>query len=107
MRHSLAWQGRGDIDLVAVAPGLIAFAVEVETSAHDDRHLVTVREQAAWLWRIRRRWCRHGVVPVLCVARARGVHRWEDGVLVVSIDRLIPTVRYPATLVQAVPGSRR
>jgi hypothetical protein len=37
-------------------------------------------------------WCRHGVVRVVCVARARGVRRWEDGVLVVSIDCLLPAL---------------
>ncbi|MGN6169759.1 MAG: NERD domain-containing protein [Solirubrobacteraceae bacterium] len=97
VRHSLRWSRRGDIDSVAIAPGGFAFAIEVKTSRYDDRHLVMVREQAASLWRFRRRWCGQGVVPVLCVARARGVHRCEDGVLVVSIDRLAPTVRCIAT----------
>ena len=89
LRHSLQWRGGGDIDLVAIAPWGVAFAIEVKTSRYEDRHLVVVREQAGWLWRFRRRWCRQGVVPVLCVARARGVYRWEDSVLVVSIDRLV------------------
>jgi hypothetical protein len=93
VRHSLAWRGRGDIDLSATAPGGVGFVIEVKTSGYEHHHLVVVREQAAWLWRFRRRWCRHGVVPVLCEARSRGVHRWEDGVLVVSIDRLIPALR--------------
>jgi hypothetical protein len=52
-----------------------------------------VREQAAWLSRRRRRWCRRGAVPVVCVVRPRGVERVERGVLVVSIDRLIPVLR--------------
>jgi hypothetical protein len=52
-----------------------------------------VREQAAWLARGRWRWCRHGAVPVLCVVRPRGVERVEQGVLVVSIDRLIAVPR--------------
>jgi Holliday junction resolvase len=93
LRHSLQWRGRGDVDSVAIAPGGAAFAIEVKTSRYEDRHLALVREQAAWLWRFRRRWCRHGVVPALCVARARGVDRWEDGVLVVSIDRLVPALQ--------------
>jgi hypothetical protein len=80
LRHSLSWLGRGDIDSVAIAPGGVAFAVEVKTSRYEYRHLVMVREQAAWLWRFRRRWCRQGVVPVVCLIRSRGVHRWEDGV---------------------------
>lgn len=86
LRHSLPWRGRGDIDSVAIAPTGIAFAVETKTRAYDERHLARVREQAAWLWR--RRWCGQGAVPILCIVRARGVQRWEAGVLVVSIDRL-------------------
>jgi hypothetical protein len=93
LRHSLSWLGRGDGDSVAIAPWGGAFAIEVKTSRYEDRHLVVVREQAAWLWRFRRRWCRRGVLPVLCVARARGFHRWEYGVLVVSIDRLVPALQ--------------
>lgn len=96
--HSLSWSGRGDIDSVAIGPGGVAFAIEVETSRYEDRHVALVREQAAWLWRSRRKWCRRGAVPVLCVAHSRGVQRWEDGVLVVSIDRLVSALhatRYP------------
>ena len=92
MRHSLQWRGRGDVDSVAIAPGGAAFAIEVKTSRYEDRHLGLVREQAAWLWRFRRRGCRHAAVPVLRVARRRGVQRGEDGVLVVSIDRLVPAL---------------
>jgi hypothetical protein len=36
--------------------------------------------------RWRRRWCRRGAVPVMCLVRARGVYRLEQNVLVVSID---------------------
>jgi hypothetical protein len=32
-------------------------------------------------------------MPVLCVVRAAGIQRWERGVLVVSIEALIPTLR--------------
>jgi Holliday junction resolvase-like predicted endonuclease len=92
LRHSLQWRGRGDIDLVAIAPWGVAFALEVKTSRYEHAHLVMVREQATWLWRLRRRWCQQGAVPVLCVARGRGLHRWEDGVLVVSIDCLVPAL---------------
>jgi hypothetical protein len=96
LRHSLAWRGRGDIDSVAIAPTGITFAVETKTRAYDERHLARVREQAVWLWRWRRGWCRRGAVPVLCIVRARGVQRWEAGVLVVSIDRLTPTLQSAA-----------
>jgi hypothetical protein len=93
VRHGLRWQGRGDVDSVAIAPGGIGFAIETKTRSYDDRHLVRVREQAAWLSRRPRRWCRRGALPVLCVVRDRGVQRWEQGALVVSIDRLRSTLR--------------
>ena len=80
---------------MASAPRGLGFAIEMKTSSYEYRHPVVIREQAAWLWRFRRRWCRRGVVPVLCVARARGVYHWEESVLVVSIDRLVPSL--PAT----------
>jgi Nuclease-related domain len=96
VRHSLRWRGAGDVDSVAIAPTGVAFVVEAKTRAYDERHLGRVREQAAWLWRRRRRWCRQGAVPSLCVVQARGAQRWEAGVLVVSIEWLIPTLRHAA-----------
>ena len=88
-----AWRGRGDIDSVAIAPEGVAFAIETKTRTYADQHLRVVRDQAAWLWRRRRRWCRIGAVPVLCVVRARNVQRLECGVLVVSLDWLVPALR--------------
>ena len=85
--------GPGDIDSLAIAPTGVGFVIETKTRAYDDRHLARVREQAAWLSRRRRRWCRRGAVPVVCLVRARGVQRLEQDVLVVSIDRLIPMLR--------------
>jgi Nuclease-related domain len=93
LRHSIPWHGRGDIDSLAIAPTGVGFAIETKTRAYDDRHLARVREQAAWLSRRRRRWCRGGAVPVVCLVRARGVQRLEREVLVVSIDRLILVLR--------------
>jgi hypothetical protein len=93
LRHSLAWRGRGDIDSLAVAPTGVAFVIETKTRAYDGRHLARVREQAAWLWRRRRRWCRRGALPVVCLVRAHGVERVEHEVLVASIDRLITALR--------------
>jgi hypothetical protein len=58
LRHSLPWQGPGDIDSVAISPTGIAVAIETKTRTYDDRHLAQVREQAAWLTRRRRRWAR-------------------------------------------------
>jgi hypothetical protein len=93
LRHSLPWRGRGDIDSLAIAPTGVGFAIETKTKGYNDRHLARVRQQAAWLSRRRRRWCRRGAVPVVCVVRARRVQRVEQQVLVVSIDRLIPLLR--------------
>jgi hypothetical protein len=96
LRHSLPWRGRGDIDSLAIAPTGIGFVVETKTGTCDDRHLARVREQAAWLSRRRRRWCRRGAVPVVCLVRPRRIERVEQAVLVVSIDRLIPSLRHRA-----------
>jgi hypothetical protein len=106
VRHGLRWQGRGDVDSVAIAPGGIGFAIETKTRSYDDRHLMRVREQAAWLSRRRRRWCRRGALPVLCVVRDRGVQRWEQGALVVSIDQLRSTLQRTAGGLGAPIGRR-
>jgi len=92
LRHGLRWQGGGDIDSVAIAPSGLGFTIETKTRTYDERQLERVREQARWLGRRRRRWC-HRAVPVLCVVRAARVERYERGVLVVSIDRLVPVLR--------------
>jgi hypothetical protein len=97
LRHSLPWQGRGDIDSLAIAPTGVGFVVGTKTRTYDDRHLARVCEQAAWLSRRRRRWCRRSAMPVVCLVRPRGIERVEQGVLVVSIDRLIPVLRSGAT----------
>jgi hypothetical protein len=93
LRHSLPWPGRGDIDSVAIAPTGVAVAIETKTRTYDVRHLARVHEQAVWLSRRRRRWCRHGALAVLCLVRVRGVRRLEHDVLVVSIDGLAPALR--------------
>ncbi len=96
LRHSLAHGGRGDIDSVAIAPTGIAFAIEVKTRSFERGHLVAVRAMAVWLYRRRRRWCRRGALPVLCVVRARAVERIDDGVLIVSVERLVGALRTAA-----------
>ena len=88
--------GAGTSTPVAIAPIGVGFVVETKTRAYDDRHLARVCAQAAWLSRRRRRWCRRGALPVVCLVRARGVERIEQNVLVVSIDRLIPVLRSSA-----------
>ena len=96
LRHSLVWQGRGDIDSVAIAPTGIAFAIETKTRRYELEHLAGTREMAAWLGTRRPRWCRSGALPVLCVVRARRLERIEDGVLIVSLDRLDAALRTAA-----------
>ena len=96
LRHSLPWQGRGDIDLVAISPTGIAVAIDTKTRSYDRRHLARVREQVAWLLRRRRSWARDGALGVMCLVRARGVERVEHDVLVVSIDRLTHVLRVAA-----------
>lgn len=96
LRHSLRWQGKGDIDSVAIAPTGIAVAIETKTRSYDSRHLARVREQAGWRSRRRRRWARNGALAVMCLVRARGVERVEHGVLVVSTDRLTHVLRVAA-----------
>ena len=113
LRHSLAWH-RGDIDHVAIAPTGVAFAIETKTRRYEPRHLQTVRDQAAWFQRRRRRWCPRGAFPVLCVTRARGLQAGELDVLVVSLDHLLPALRAaagttprPAFLAPEAPMARR
>ena len=98
LRHSLPWQGRGDIDSVAISPTGIAVAIETKTRTYDGRHLARVCEQAAWLSRRRRRWARNGALGVMCLVRARDVERVQHDVLVVSIDRLTHVLRVVARM---------
>jgi hypothetical protein len=93
LRHSLPAGGRGDIDSIAIAPSGIAFTIEAKTRTFDTVHLTRARDSAVWLRRHRRRWCRRGALPVLCVVHARGLEHVRDEVLVVSLDRLAPALR--------------
>jgi hypothetical protein len=79
--HSLPWRGPGDIDSLAIAPSGVAIVIETKTRTYNDSHLNRVLEQAAWLARRRSRWCRNGVLAMLCLARARGVKRVEADVI--------------------------
>jgi hypothetical protein len=105
LRHSLPWQGQGDIDSVAIAPTGVAVAIETKTRTYDGRQLARVRAQAAWLSRHRRRWARNGALAVVCLVRARGVERVEHDVLVVSIDRLTHVLRVAAGMRARAPSS--
>jgi Nuclease-related domain len=93
LRHSLPWQGRGDIDSVAIGPTGVVVAIGTKTRTSDGRHLARVHQQAVWLSRHRRGWSRRGALAVLCLVRMRGVERFEHDVLVLSIDRLTVALR--------------
>jgi hypothetical protein len=96
LRHSLRWQGRGDIDSVAIAPTGAAFTIETKTRTFDDQHVARVHEMAMWLKARRRRWCPAGALPVLCVVHASRLERVQADVLIVSPDRLVPALRTAA-----------
>lgn len=53
VRHSVRWQGGGDIDSVALAPTGGVVAIETKTRGYGVRHLARVRAQAEWLARSR------------------------------------------------------
>jgi hypothetical protein len=95
IHHSLRWTGGGDVDHVAVAPHQVglAFAVETKTCTYTGHDVARIYEVAAWLVQRRAGWCRHGAIPILCLAGPRGVERWEAGVAVVAVDRLVPLLR--------------
>ena len=89
---------------MAIAPTGIAFAIEIKTRSFERGHLAAVRAMAVWLYRRRRRWCRRGALPVLCVVRERAVERVDDGVLIVSVERLVGALRRRPGQ-RGVPGS--
>jgi hypothetical protein len=91
-RPSLNWPGVGDIDNAMISPnGEMAFAVETKTRTVLAEHLRRVYQQATWLCRRHR--CRHGAVPVLVPKERRNLERFEHGVLIVSPDRLLASLR--------------
>jgi len=97
LRHSLVWGGRGDIDSGAIAPTKMGAENDPnQMRTFDAFHLAKTREMAAWRCRHRQRWCRAGALAVLCVVGATSLERVEDDVLIVSLDRLVPSLRVHA-----------
>jgi Nuclease-related domain len=92
VRHSLEWPGPGDLDHVVRAPSGVGFLIETKTLRFTRGHLERTGEAARWVGRRRRRYPR-GVHPVICLARARAVERVHDGVLIVSLDRMVAALR--------------
>jgi hypothetical protein len=90
--HAVDWPGRGDLDHVLRSPSGMGFVIETKTLRYSRAHVLRTIDEARWLARKRRRYpC--GVLPVVCVSRARGVERFEEDVLVVSLDRLMRALR--------------
>jgi len=95
--HAVDWPGRGDLDHVLRSPSGIGFVIETKTLRYSRAHVLRTIDAARWLAHKRRRDpC--GVRPVICIARARWVQPVEGDVLVVSLDRLIPTLQGRARL---------
>ena len=88
VRNGVRWPGGGDIDHLVRSPDGVGFAIEAKTLTFSEEHLRRTVATARWAARRRRRYpC--GVIPVLCVVRARRREsRYGDGV-VVSLDRLV------------------
>jgi hypothetical protein len=85
-------QRLGDLDHVARSPLGLGFVIETKAHGYRSAHVHRTAAAAAQLARRRRRYP-HGVKPVLCLARARGVHRGAGDVEIVSLDRLASVLR--------------
>jgi hypothetical protein len=104
--HAVDWPGRGDLDHVLRSPSGMGFVIETKTLRYSRAHVVRTIDAARWLGRKRRRYpC--GVLPVVCVTRARRIERFEEEVLVVSLDRLLPALRQTRPLRRRSWSTRR
>ncbi len=104
--HSLDWPGRGDLDHVLRSPSGMGFVIETKTLRYSRAHVLRTVEAARWLARKRRRYpC--GVLPVVCVTRARRIERFEEEALVVSLDCLLTALRQTRPLRRRSWSSRR
>jgi hypothetical protein len=95
VRHAVDWPRGGDLDHVVRAASGMGFVIETKTLRYSTAHLQRTARAACWLARRRRRYPR-GVLAIVCVTRLRGVERLEAGVLVVSLDQLVPALRRAA-----------
>jgi hypothetical protein len=84
----------------------MGFVIETKTLRDSRAHVVRTIDAARWLARKRRRYpC--GVLPVVCVTRARRGERFEEEALVVSLDRLMTTLRQTCPLQRRSWSTRR
>lgn len=91
VRNGVRWPGGGDIDHLVRSPEGVGFAIETKTRTFSEGHLRRTAATARWAARRRRRYP-SGVVPVLCVVRARRLESRYGDVVVVSLDRLLAVV---------------
>jgi hypothetical protein len=99
VEHGVRWPGGGDIDHLVRSPSGLGFAVETKTRSFNERQLARTLHTARWAAG-RRQHFPHGVIPVLCVVRSRGLQHNYDKVLVVSLDRIGSALRKTAAQVQ-------
>ena len=92
VRHAVDWPGRGDIDHVLRSPSGMGFAIETKTLRYSRAHVARTIDAAHWLGRKRRRYP-SGVLPVVCVTRARRLECVQESALVVSLDCLLHALR--------------
>lgn len=95
MRNGVRWPGGGDIDHLVRSPAGVGFAIETKTRTFSEKHLRRTAATARWAARRRRRYPA-GVVPMLCVVRARRVESRCGDVVVVSLDRLVAVLERTA-----------
>jgi len=96
VRHGVGVRTGGDLDHLLRAPSGVGFVIETKTARYTQAHGTRTIHAARRLARRRRRYP-GGVVPVLCIVRARHLERVENDALVVSLDRLLPALRAAAT----------
>ena len=94
--HAVNWPGRGDLDHVVRCPSGIGFVIETKTLRYTTAHRLRTGDAARWLTRRHRRDTTRAR-PVICLVGARHVERVEEGVLIVSADRLVPALLQAAT----------
>jgi hypothetical protein len=104
--HGVDWPGRGDLDHVLRSPSGMGFVIDTKTLRYSRAQVARTVEAARWLARKRRRYPR-GVLPVVCVTRARRMERFEDEALVVSLDRLMTALHQTRPLRQRSWSTRR
>ena len=105
VRSGVPWPGGGDVDHLVRSPNGLGFAIETKTRTFSQQHLRRTAATARWAARSRRRYPR-GVLPILCVVRARGVESRCGDIVVVSLDRLLGVLDRLALSVEHKPRGR-